>query len=144
MLSGAKRTELSRSRDSGSVTCRGRSKERTSEIAGRVEGDDGAWDGKCARVSDGGLRERVRDWLEERDDLNDGHGNQRSHEPERRTLGQHKQGEPIPLRRDRLQEFRLQSSPAIPRGHFALSGLLGLRGYWVDRRGQIGRAGLVQ
>ena len=64
MLSGAKRAELSRSRDSGSVTCKGRRRERTSEREGSVEGDDGAWDGKCARVSDGGLSERVRDWLE--------------------------------------------------------------------------------
>jgi hypothetical protein len=67
MLSGAKRAELSRSRDSGSVTCKGRRRERTSEREGRVEGDDDAWDGKCARVSDGGLSERVRDWLEGRE-----------------------------------------------------------------------------
>lgn len=63
MLSGAKRAELSRSRDSGSVTCKGRRRVRTSEREGREEGDGGAWDGKCARVSDGGLSERVRDWL---------------------------------------------------------------------------------
>lgn len=31
---------------------------------GRVGGDGDAWDGKCARVRDGGLSERVRDWLE--------------------------------------------------------------------------------
>ncbi len=67
MLSGAKRTELSRSRDSGSVTCKGRRRERTLERGGRVEGDDDIWDGKCARVSDGGLSERVRDWLEGRE-----------------------------------------------------------------------------
>lgn len=70
MLSGAKRAELSRSRDSGSVTCKGRRRERTPDREGRVEedddDDDDAWDGKCARVSDGGLSERVRDWLEGR------------------------------------------------------------------------------
>jgi hypothetical protein len=110
-----------------------------------VEGDDDAWDGKCARVSDGGLSERVRDWLEgERSDMNDGRGNQRSHEPEVRTLEQHRQGEPILRHRDHLQELRLQSSSAIPHGHFALSGLLGPQGCRVDRRGQIGHAGLVQ
>ncbi len=31
---------------------------------GRVEGNDDVGDGKCARVRDGGLSERVRDWLE--------------------------------------------------------------------------------
>ncbi len=33
---------------------------------GREEGDDDVGDGKCARVRDGGLSERVRDWLEGR------------------------------------------------------------------------------
>ena len=35
---------------------------------GRREGDDDVADGegKCARVRDGGLSERVRDWLEGR------------------------------------------------------------------------------
>lgn len=61
--------------------------------------------------------------------MNGGGGNQKGHEPEGRTLEQHKRGEPIPRRRDRLQELRLRSSPAIPRGRLALSGLLGPRGY---------------
>ena len=78
------------------------------------------------------------------DDMNDGYGNQKSHEPGGRTLEQRKRGEPILRRRDRLQELRLQSSQAIPRGRLALSGLLGPRGYGVDRRGRIGRGELVQ
>lgn len=59
---------LSRSRDSGSVTCKGRRRERTWESVGRREEDDDVADeeGKCARVRDGGLSERVRDWLEGR------------------------------------------------------------------------------
>jgi hypothetical protein len=61
--------------------------------------------------------------------MNDGSGNQKSHEPEGLTLEQHKRGEPILRRRDRLQELRLQSSPAIPRGRLALSDLLGPQGY---------------
>jgi hypothetical protein len=61
--------------------------------------------------------------------MNDGSGNQKSHEPEGLTLEQHKRGEPILRRRDRLQELRLQSSLAIPRERLALSDLLGPRGY---------------
>ena len=61
--------------------------------------------------------------------MNDGRGNQKSHEPEGRTPEQHKREEPIQRHRDRLQELRLQSSPAILRGRLAPSGLLGPRGY---------------
>jgi hypothetical protein len=56
MLSGAKRAELSRSSDNGSVTCKERRREGTPESVQRVEGDVDAWDGKCARVSDGQMR----------------------------------------------------------------------------------------
>ncbi len=61
--------------------------------------------------------------------MSDGRGNQKSRGPGGRTLEQHKRGEPILRRRDRLRELRPQSSPAIPRGRLALSGLLGPRGY---------------
>jgi hypothetical protein len=42
--------------------------------------------------------------------MNNGRGNKKSHKAEGRTLEQHKQGELILRRRDRLQELHLQFS----------------------------------
>ena len=62
--------------------------------------------------------------------MNDGCSDQKSHELEGRTLEQHRRGAVhSAARRDRLQELHLQSNPAIHRGGFDLSGLLGLREY---------------